>query len=143
MSLEHTPRLRARARIFLVMTPLGILGAFWLLDSYKIDLVHQVVVNAVIQKAPADYPGDHIARVFQRARKEATESLREQEYLEKLLRLSQRLEKVQWLARDQVEEILEELLALSTLSPDKAALGFSPPAANMNRWFALAVRLPF
>ena len=107
MSLEHTPRLRARARILLVVAGLGILVAFWLLNSYKIDLVHRVVVNAVIQKAPPDYPEDHIARVFQRARKEATESLREQEYLEKLLRLSQRLEKVQSLAPGQVEEILE------------------------------------
>ncbi len=106
MSLEHT---RARARILLVVAGLGILVAIWLLNSYKIDLVHRVVVNAVIQKAPPGYPDDHIGRVFQRARKEATAGIGEQEYLEKLVRLSQRLEKVQSLTAGQVEEILEGL----------------------------------
>ena len=109
MSPEHTPRLRSRSRIVLVMAALGILVAIWLLNWCKLGLVHRVVVSAVMQKAPPEYPDAHIARVFQRARKEATESLREQEYLEKLLRLSQRLEKVQSLAPDQVEEILEGL----------------------------------
>ena len=107
MSVKHTPHLRARARILLAVAGLGILVAFWMLNSYKIDLVHRVVVNAVIQKAPPDYPHDHIERVFQRARAEASENFRQQEYLEKLLRLSQRLEKVQLLLPGQVEEILE------------------------------------
>ena len=137
MSLQHAPRLRARARILLVMAALGILVAVWLLNSYKIDLVHRVVVNTVIQKAPPDYPDDYIERVFQCARKEAARTLREQEYLEKILQLSQRLEKVQSLAPDQVEEILDRTLehcprsprryfglpALPTLNPDKAVPG--------------------
>ena len=106
MSVKHTPRLRARAPILLAVGGLGILVAFWMLNSYKIDLVHRVVVNAVIQKAPPDYPRDHIESVFQRARAEVSESLSEQEYLVKLLRLSQRLEKVQSLTSGQVEEIL-------------------------------------
>ena len=109
MSREHTSRLRPRARILLVVAGLGMVGAVWLLNSYKIDLVHRIVVNALIQKAPPDYPGDHIAGVFETARREAAGSLREQEYLEELLRLSQRLEKVQALTWGQVEEILEGL----------------------------------
>ncbi len=108
MNLEHTARLGARARNLLVIAALGILVSVWLLNSYKINLVHRVVVNAVIQKAPPEYSEDHIELVFERARKKAAESSREQEFLEKLLRLSQRLEKVQSLASDQVDEILEE-----------------------------------
>ncbi len=115
MSVKHTPPLRARARILLVVAGLGILVAFWMLNSYKMDLVCRVVVNAVMQKAPPDYPRDHIESVFQRARAEASESLSEQEYLEKLLRLSQRLEKVQSLTPPQVEEILEGLVENSKL----------------------------
>ena len=56
MSVKHTPPLRARALILLVVAGLGILVTFWMLNSYKMDLVYRVVVNAVIQKAPPDYP---------------------------------------------------------------------------------------
>ncbi len=109
MSEKHTPRLRARARILLAVAGLGIVVAFWVLNSYKIDLAHRVVVNAMIQKAPPDYPHDHIESAFQRARAEASDSISEQEYLEKLLRLSRRLEKLQSLTSGQVEGILEGL----------------------------------
>ncbi len=108
MSTKQAFRRRAQAGILVAVLGLAILVVFWGLSFHEIDLVHLVVVNSIVQKAPPDYPRDRIESLFQQARTEATESLREQQYLEKLLRLSQRLEKVQSLTPGQVDEILKE-----------------------------------
>jgi hypothetical protein len=102
-------RLTRRARVVLALTTLTALAAFWLLHSYRLDLVHLVVVNATIQKAPPGYPGDRVCAAFGQARAKALRTRRQAEYLEQLLSLSQRLEKVQSLTVSQLDEILLEL----------------------------------
>lgn len=84
-------------------------GAMLLLRSYKFDLVQSVVLNSVLQKAPQDYPMAKIRRVFEAARQKAEIEQREQEHLEKLLALSQRLEKVQQLGEDELADVLGTL----------------------------------
>lgn len=83
-------------------------GAMLLLRYYEVDLVHNVVLNAVIQKAPEGYPRQEILQAFATARRKAEEDNREEAYLEELFTLSQRLEKIQLLSRDELEELLNE-----------------------------------
>lgn len=110
MSGRRAFRLTRRGRVGLVVMSLAVLTAFWMLHSRKLDLVHVVVVNAVIQKAPPGYPGDRISAAFEEARSEAVRRHQEAEYLEQLLSLSQRLEKVQSLAASELDEMLLEML---------------------------------
>ena len=84
-------------------------GAMLLLRSYKLDLVQSVVLNSVLQKAPQDYPMAEIRQAFETARQKAEIEQREQEHLEKLLALSQRLEKVQQLGEDELADVLGTL----------------------------------
>lgn len=84
-------------------------GSVLLLRSYKLDLVHSAVVNAVILKAPPGYPEEEIRRVFSNARERAERRGREEDFLQELLRLSQRLEKIQSLSREELDEIIESL----------------------------------
>ena len=93
----------------LALASLAALAAVWTLYSCRLDLVHVVVVNATIQKSPPGYSGDRIAAAFEQARAEALRSRTRSEYLERLLSLSQRLEKVQSLTASQLDEILLEL----------------------------------
>lgn len=95
---------------------LGLVGTLGLLKRYELDLVEGVVVNTMLQKAPSDYPAERITTVFQRARQLAS-GRGKANYLEHLLRLSQRLEKIQSLSRQELEEILEDL------SPPSARTG--------------------
>ena len=90
-----------------------------LLRSHRLDLVHTVVVNAVTQKAPKDYPVQRVDRAFLQARRQAKKHNREKSYLEQLFRISQRLEKIQSLSEEEVRELLEDLLRdeKGTLNP--------------------------
>ena len=85
-------------------------ASFLLLRIYRLDLVHTVVVNAVTQKAPRNYPVQRVHRAFLEARQQAEKHNREESYLEQLFRISQRLEKIQSLSEEDIRELLEELL---------------------------------
>jgi len=100
-----------RKRTYIILALLLILGAAFLvvLRSYSLEIVHSVVLNAVIQRAPDSYPEYRIREAFQSSYQTAVESGRKEYYLEKLNALSHRLEKVQSLETDEVDRILEEL----------------------------------
>ncbi len=91
-----------------VILALGI-GLILGLSKYKLVLIHGIVENALVQKAPAGYPEGHIRQVFDANYRKARQMEREGVYLDRLLNVSQRLEKVQKLESGQVDEILLEL----------------------------------
>ncbi len=84
-------------------------GSMFLLRYYEVDLVHTIVLNAVIQKAPEGYPRQEISQAFAVARRRAEQDRREKAYLEELFSFSRRLEKIQLLSRDELEELLNEV----------------------------------
>ncbi len=82
-------------------------GSMLLLRYYEVDLVHTLVLNAVIQKAPQGYPRQQISQAFAAARQRAAQDHREEAYLEELFSFSRRLEKIQLLSRAELEELLK------------------------------------
>ncbi len=82
-------------------------GSRLLLRYYEVDLVHTIVLNAVIQKAPQGYSRQEISQVFAVARRRAEQDNREEAYLEELFSFSRRLEKIQLLSRAELEELLK------------------------------------
>jgi len=77
---------------------------------YELDLIHGVVLNVLIQKGPENYSNRKVRQTFQVARAGAEREDRKQAYLRELFSLSQRLEKVQELSRDEMDEILDSLI---------------------------------
>ena len=97
---------------FVVILLLSILaGLMLVLRFYKLNLVQSVVVTALIQKAPTNYPQKEIHEAFQAAFLVAERQGQEQAYLEQLLQISQRLEKIQQLSQETVKQLLESLNA--------------------------------
>lgn len=96
-----------------VILVLGI-GLIVGLNEYKLGLIQVIVENAVIQKAPTSYPQHRIRQAFDENFRKAREIAREEMYLDRLLRVSQRLEKIQRLEASQVDQLLVEL------DPDRA-----------------------
>jgi len=90
--------------LFLIFT-----GSLLLLGYYELDLVHAVVVNAVIQKAPEGYSELRIEQTFSAARRRAVRENRKEAYLELLFLFSQQLEKIQLLSEDDLEQLLEKM----------------------------------
>ncbi|MFB3904027.1 MAG: hypothetical protein ACE15E_11285 [Acidobacteriota bacterium] len=85
------------------------IGLIVALNHYKLALIHVIVENALVQKAPASYPYGRIRQVFEENYRKARRLGRENVYLDRLLKVSQRLEKIQRLESRQVEEVLLEL----------------------------------
>ncbi|MFQ5738357.1 MAG: hypothetical protein ACE5JX_05050 [Acidobacteriota bacterium] len=85
---------------------LVLVGAFLLLRVYQLPLIHIIVENAVIQKAPRDYPRSKIHRFFERGLERAQARGQEAAYLRELLVLSQRLEKIQRLSGEELDALL-------------------------------------
>ncbi len=83
--------------------------SLWLLNRYKLPLVQAVVENAVIQKAPEDFPKAEIRQTFAEYSRLAVQLGREDQYLERLLDASRRLEKVQKLDNQEVRELLSQI----------------------------------
>lgn len=102
--------------IVLALLLLFFLSAMWLVKSYSLELIHVVVAQTLIQKAPSDYPAGRIEQAFDDAFQNALEEDREEEYRSHLLAISQRLEKIQKLDAPEVDELLENL----TLSKEKS-----------------------
>ncbi len=66
-------------------------------------------LSHVIQKAPQGYPSQEISQAFAAARRRAEQNNRDEAYLEELFSYSRRLEKIQLLSRDELEELLDEV----------------------------------
>ncbi len=99
-----------KSTIIILVTLLSIFaGSILLLRYYEVALVHTIVLNAVIQKAPEGYPRQKISQAFAAARQRAEEDNREGAYLEELFSFSRRLEKIQLLSRNELEELLGEV----------------------------------
>lgn len=79
------------------------------LRHYSLEIVNAVVANAVVQKAPDGYPEAKIEEAFAEGLQRARNSGTKDRYLSRLERVSQRLEKVQWLESDEVDQLLEGL----------------------------------
>ena len=79
------------------------------LRFYKLSLVQSVVVTALIQKVPTNYPQKEIREAFEIALLAAERQGQEQAYLEQLLQISQRLEKIQQLSQATVQQLLDSL----------------------------------
>ena len=99
-----------KSTIIILVTLLSICaGSILLLRYYEVDVVHTIVINAVIQKGPQGYPSQEISQAFAAARRRAEQDNREEAYLEELFSFSRRLEKIQLLSRDELEELLDEV----------------------------------
>ncbi len=99
-----------KSTIIILVTLLSIFaGSILLLRYYEVDLVHTIVLNAVLQKAPQGYPRQEISQAFAAARRRAEQDNWEEAYLEELFSFSRRLEKIQLLSWDEVEELLDEV----------------------------------
>ena len=103
------PSIKKPTIVTLVIVLLIFAGSLLLLGYYELDLLHAVVVNAVIQKAPEGYPEQRIAQIFSAARRRAERENRREAYMELLFLLSQQLEKLQRLSVDDLEELLEKV----------------------------------
>ncbi len=99
-----------RRRIWLVLLLVALLAPpLILLRAYKLELIHTVVLNSVAQKAPTDFPRRQIDEAFSFALEEAETPAGKDAYLLRLLELSRRLEKIQFLTRADLEELLAEV----------------------------------
>jgi len=101
--------MKKRTLFVLVAVLLAGGGALGLLRAYQVELIHMIVVNAVIQKAPLDFPAQRIRSEFDGALNAASQAGTKNGYLGELLDLSRRLEKVQRLSRGDVEDLLSKL----------------------------------
>ncbi len=110
-----------RRKTILLLAGLGLLGGALLLGlkSYQLDLIHYVIVNAMLEKAPEESASE-IRAVFEQALQRAEAEDKEEVYLKKLLALSQRLEKVQKLKPENVGKMLDEVRAFDqpVIDPD-------------------------
>jgi len=97
------------SRFFFILLLLILVGSMLVLRFYKLSLVQSVVVTALMQKAPKDYSQKEIRETFQAAFRTARCQGQEQAYLEQLLQISQRLEKMQQLGHKTVDQLLESL----------------------------------
>ena len=79
------------------------------INSYKLELVHKITLNATLQKAPDSYPKDRIEKAFLKAWNRSSGKPDTNHYLSRLLKLSARLEKIQFLSTQQIEEIIAAL----------------------------------
>jgi len=97
-------------RSYIILALLAAVGIAGLLavQSHQLDLIQYIVVHALIQKAPGDFSSAEIEEVFEQSLSNARAQDRETEYLRSLIRLSQRLEKLQDIERSEVEELLAE-----------------------------------
>ena len=98
-----------RTRVAILLLPFVFLGALFVLRSYRLDLVHTVVLEGLLERAPDETPRQPIIDAFENARRQALESDRAEVYLEQLFRISRRLEKIQHVDDEQVAQMLQIL----------------------------------
>lgn len=100
-----------RRRTWILMLLIGLFGLISLLwlRSSSVDLVHSVVLNAMLQKLPEEYPVERVESAFSRTRGAAISEDEADRYLRALILVSQRLEKRQTLRAVEVDELLNLL----------------------------------
>ena len=101
IAVRRNPRSIALLSLLVVLV-----FCFLLLRLYTVELIHTVVVNALIQKAPPTYPSQTIHDAFDLACRAAAEADDSEAYLERLFEISQRLEKTQSLTEQEVSHLL-------------------------------------
>lgn len=99
-----------RNRVAILLLPFVFLGALFVLRSYRLDLVHTVVLEGLLERAPEDAGRQPIIDAFENARRRALETDRAEVYLERLFRISRRLEKIQHVDDEQVAQMLQILV---------------------------------
>ena len=100
-----------RKRLLVILALVVVLGmaALLVLRRHAVEIVHAVVENAIIQKAPAEYPPETIRGAFTASLRAAQKNGTTRQYLERLEQISQRIEKVQRLDKSDVDELLDDL----------------------------------
>ena len=98
-----------RTRVAILLLPFVFLGALFVLRSYRLDLVHTVVLQGLLERAPEAHPRRPIIDAFENARRQALETDRAEVYLQQLFRISRRLEKIQHVDDEQVAQLLQIL----------------------------------
>ncbi|MBI4481478.1 MAG: hypothetical protein HY652_01175 [Acidobacteria bacterium] len=97
-------------RFFVAGLALATLAGFLLFQRYRVDLLQYVVEEAFIQKAPPEVPAPEIRDTFHQARRMVRGGeFSEERYIQALLSISQRLEKVQRLTETEARSLLSEL----------------------------------
>ncbi len=79
------------------------------LKSYTVEIVHAVVVNAVVQKAPEGYDQAKIVKVFDDALARAEQGGSRDRYLVELQEVFRNLEKRQCLEPEEMDGLLAQL----------------------------------
>lgn len=103
------PNVSKRTYILAGLIALFGIASLALLRYYSNDIIHAVVVNAVIQKAPEDYPESEIRTVFNQRFARAQERGEVQRYMDLIKELSHHLEKTQRLEKEEVDRLLESV----------------------------------
>lgn len=99
--LKRNPRAWALLVLLVIL-----FSGFSLLRLYTVELVHTIVVEALIQKAPPTFPSQSVYEAFDQARLEANRANASEAYLERLFQISLRLEKTQQLTEGEVADLV-------------------------------------
>jgi hypothetical protein len=97
-------------RLLLLVSAVLVTGLLLLmvLKSYTVEIVHAVVVNAVVQKAPEGYDQVKIRGVFDDALALADEGEYRDRYLGELQEVFHSMEKRQYLESEEMDRLLAE-----------------------------------
>ena len=97
-------------RLLLLVSAVLVTGLLLLmvLKSYTVEIVHAVVVNAVVQKAPEGYDQDKIRGVFDEALAQADKGEYRDRYLGELQEVFHSMEKRQYLEPEEMDRLLAE-----------------------------------
>ncbi|GAB4241030.1 MAG: hypothetical protein Kow00109_16230 [Acidobacteriota bacterium] len=101
--------MRKRLLILGVLAVVGAAAVRVWLKSYSVEIVNLVVMEAVISKAPEDYPKEKIAARFRDCLARQRTPERRKIYLERLQRISHLLEKAAALTSEEIDAVLREL----------------------------------
>ena len=101
--------MKKKAYLSLALLFLLGLGLVVTLRLYSLEMVNVIVMNALTQKAPDDYPKTRIQERFARCLAKAREQHTEHSYLQKLLQISHRIEKIQYLEDKELNDLLNNL----------------------------------
>ena len=110
--------MRKSSLIVLVLVIVAGCASLLLLNRYKTQMIHLTIRNAVVQKAPENYPTLKINERFDAVFQRAQQARQLDAYLDRLLALAQRLEKVQHLEPGEIDALLLDLDIVAPSSPN-------------------------
>ena len=101
-------RLLISKKLLTVLVVVLMAGAFslWFLKAHSLEIVHAVVVNALVQKAPEGYDQEKIKRVLNEALARAENQGSRERYLEELQTVFHNLEKRQYLETEEMDRLM-------------------------------------